>query len=276
MSEGTATEGAPTGRLFRSLRAEGDTANAAVPALTIDQAVGLRTVSLGDSTFGAPAVAPAAPLVTPSPAEDVFLDDGPPVGVAPGAAPAGGAAPGAASAGGAASVAVAGAVPVAGAEAASVAGASPAGGEAASGIGAGTTYAGGVGGRRGAHAAPGIRASGVWLVVIGVTVLVAFADVIVVGAVNWITGSALLAASVYGAFMVRIADWPIAVIAPPLAMFLAVVTAGQLTLGPITDLLVNEALMIVITLGNNVLWIFGATVAALVIVLLRRSRSRST
>ena len=256
MSEGTATEGAPTGRLFRSLRAEGDTANAAVPALTIDQAVGLRTVSLGDSTFGAPAVAPAAPLVTPSPAEDVFLDDGPPVGVAPGAAS------------GAASVAVAGAVPVAGAEAASVAGASPAG--------AGTTYVGGVGGRRGAHAAPGIRASGVWLVVIGVTVLVAFADVIVVGAVNWITGLALMAASVYGAFMVRMADWPIAVIAPPLAMFLAVVTAGQLTLGPITDLLVNEALMIVITLGNNVLWIFGATVAALVIVLLRRSRSRST
>ena len=261
MSEGTATEGAPTGRLFRSLRAEGDTANAAVPALTIDQAVGLRTVSLGDSTFGAPAVAPAAPLVTPSPAEDVFLDDGPPVGAASGAASAGGVASGAAS--GAASVAVAGAVPVAGAEAA------PA-------TGAGTTYVGGVGGRRGAHAAPGIRASGVWLVVIGVTVLVAFADVIVVGAVNWITGLALMAASVYGAFMVRMADWPIAVIAPPLAMFLAVVTAGQLTLGPITDLLVNEALMIVITLGNNVLWIFGATVAALVIVLLRRSRSRST
>ncbi len=254
MSEGTATEGAPTGRLFRSLRAEGDTANAAVPALTIDQAVGLRTVSLGDSTFGAPAVAPAAPLVTPSPAEDVFLDDGPPVGVAPGAAS------GAASAGGAASVAVAGPAPVA----------------VAAPAGAGTTYVGGVGGRRGAHAAPGIRASGVWLVVIGVTVLVAFADVIVVGAVNWITGLALMAASVYGAFMVRMADWPIAVIAPPLAMFLAVVTAGQLTLGPITDLLVNEALMIVITLGNNVLWIFGATVAALVIVLLRRSKSRST
>ena len=252
MSEGTATEGAPTGRLFRSLRAEGDTANAAVPALTIDQAVGLRTVSLGDSTFGAPAVAPAAPLVTPSPAEDVFLDDGPPVGAASGAASAGGVALGAASAGGAAPVAVA----------------APAS--------AGTTYVGGVGGRRGAHAAPGIRASGVWLVVIGVTVLVAFADVIVVGAVNWITGLALMAASVYGAFMVRMADWPIAVIAPPLAMFLAVVTAGQLTLGPITDLLVNEALMIVITLGNNVLWIFGATVAALVIVLLRRSRSRST
>ena len=263
MSEGTATEGASTGRLFRSLRAEGDTANSAVPALTIDQAVGLRTVSLGDSTFGASAVPPAAPLVAPSPAEDVFLDD------YSRAAPSSPSAAAGAAAGEAGEARVA-----AGAAAgeADGAGAEP----TASPAGLGTTYAGGVGGRRGAHAAPGIRASGVWLVVIGVTVLVAFADVVVVGAVNWITGLALVAASIYGAFMVRMTDWPIAVIAPPLAMFLAVITAGQLTLGPVTDLLVNEALMIVITLGNNVLWIFGATIAALVIVLIRRSRSRSS
>ena len=263
MSEGTATEGAPTGRLFRSLRAEGDTANSAVPALTIDQAVGLRTVSLGDSTFGASAVPPAAPLVAPSPAEDVFLDD------YSRAAPS---SPSAAAGAAAGEARVAGVAAGAAAGEAAGAGAEP----TASPAGLGTTYAGGVGGRRGAHAAPGIRASGVWLVVIGVTVLVAFADVVVVGAVNWITGLALVAASIYGAFMVRMTDWPIAVIAPPLAMFLAVITAGQLTLGPVTDLLVNEALMIVITLGNNVLWIFGATIAALVIVLIRRSRSRSS
>ena len=263
MSEGTATEGASTGRLFRSLRAEGDTANSAVPALTIDQAVGLRTVSLGDSTFGASAVPPAAPLVAPSPAEDVFLDD------YSRAAPS---SPSAAAGAAAGEARVAGVAAGAAAGEAAGAGAEP----TASPAGLGTTYAGGVGGRRGAHAAPGIRASGVWLVVIGVTVLVAFADVVVVGAVNWITGLALVAASIYGAFMVRMTDWPIAVIAPPLAMFLAVITAGQLTLGPVTDLLVNEALMIVITLGNNVLWIFGATIAALVIVLIRRSRSRSS
>lgn len=263
MSEGTATEGASTGRLFRSLRAEGDTANSAVPALTIDQAVGLRTVSLGDSTFGASAVPPAAPLVAPSPAEDVFLDD------YSRAAPS---SPSAAAGAAAGEARVAGVAAGAAAGEAAGAGAEP----TTSPAGLGTTYAGGVGGRRGAHAAPGIRASGVWLVVIGVTVLVAFADVVVVGAVNWITGLALVAASIYGAFMVRMADWPIAVIAPPLAMFLAVITAGQLTLGPVTDLLVNEALMIVITLGNNVLWIFGATIAALVIVLIRRSRSRSS
>jgi len=218
---GEARGGAPTGRLFRSLRADGDAASGAVPALSLDQAVGLKTVTLGDKEFGAAAPVPIlepVPIVTPSPAEDTFLDD-----------------------------------PVA---------------DAAVAV-AGTTY---VGGRRGAHAAPGIRASGVWLVVIGVTVLVAFADVTVVGAVNWITGVALLAASIYGALMVRRDDWPIAVIAPPLAMFLAVITAGQLTLGPISDFLVNETLMILITLGNNVLSVFGATVVAFVIVLVRRSR----
>ena len=274
MSEGTATEGASTGRLFRSLRAEGDTANSAVPALTIDQAVGLRTVSLGDSTFGASAVPPAAPLVAPSPAEDVFLDDYSRAAPSSPSAAAGAAAGEAGEARVAAGAAAGEARVAAGAAAGEAAGA---GAEpTASPAGLGTTYAGGVGGRRGAHAAPGIRASGVWLVVIGVTVLVAFADVVVVGAVNWITGLALVAASIYGAFMVRMTDWPIAVIAPPLAMFLAVITAGQLTLGPVTDLLVNEALMIVITLGNNVLWIFGATIAALVIVLIRRSRSRSS
>ncbi|MFM7211982.1 MAG: DUF6542 domain-containing protein [Actinomycetota bacterium] len=227
MSEGTAvgeaTGGAPTGRLFRSLRADGDAASGAVPALSLDQAVSLKTVTLGDGGFGAAA---PAPIVTPPPAEDTFLDD-------------------------------------------AVADAAVADAAVADAAVAGTTYGGG---RRGAHAAPGIRASGVWLVVIGVTVLVAFADVIVVGAINWITGVALLAASIYGAFMVRKEDWPIAVIAPPLAMFLAVITAGQLTLGPISDFLVNEALMILITLGDSVLWVFGATVAALVIVLVRRSR----
>jgi len=261
VSEGTVGAGAPTGRLFRSLRAEGDAANAAVPALTLDQAVGLKSVSLGDGTFGAPAGAPvsagaaAPPVVGPSPAEDAFLDDDPlPVG--------GGVVTGGAVLTGSA-VLTGGAV--------LTGDASEAGNSATAGTSGGTTY---VGGRRGAHAAPGIRASGVWLVVIGVTVIVAFADVVVVGAINWITGLALLAASIYGAFMVRMDDWPIAVIAPPLAIFLATITAGQLTLGPITDLLVSEALMILTTLGNNVVWIFGATLAALAIVLVRRSRSR--
>lgn len=186
-----------TGRLFRSLKADGDAATEAIPALALDQAVGLRTVTLGDPIVEAPPI--EEPVVVPEPTPP------PP-----------------------------------------------------------TT--------RGAHAAPGIRALGVWLVVIGVTVVVAFGDALVVGrnGLGWVTGIALLLASIYGAIVVRREDYVVAVIAPPIAFFLATLTAGQLTLLPSGSFLLRESLMIVTTLGNNAAWIFGSTLAALAIVLLRR------
>ena len=239
------TEGsAPTGRLFRSLRAEGDAADAAVPALSLDQAVGLRSVSLGEPLVAAapvaaaPAAAPVAAasavaVVEPSPAEDVFMPE-----------------------------------PEDPAETLGTATTSEAAAQA-------TAQAAG---RRGAHAAPGMKSGGIWIVVIGVTVLVAFADAIVFerAGLGWITGLALLAASIYGAFMVRPEDYLVAVIAPPIAFFIATITAGQLTLAPSGDLMLREALMIVSTLGNNAVWIFGSTLVALAIVLVRRWRSRSS
>ena len=205
---------APTGRLFRSLRAEGDAAGAALPALSLDQAVGLRTVSLGEP------LAPAPVIVEPSPAEDVFVDDD--IVEAP--------------------VVAAASAPTS---------------------------------RRGAHAAPGIRATGVWLVVIGVTVVFAFADALAVGrtGLGWLTGAALLISSIYAAIVVRRDDYLIAVIAPPIAFFIATITAGQLTLPGSGDLILSEALMIVTTLGNNAAWIFGSTLVALAIVLVRRART---
>jgi len=255
-----------TGRLFRSLRAEGAAADAAVPALTLDQAVGLRTVTLG-SGGDSPAHAPASAAPVAAPA-----------GAAPVAAPAEAAA--------ASVVAASAAPPVPAAfddehlEYAEVAPrpditdthtdtstdpSQAAGLAAASASGSG----------RGAHAARGVRATGIWLVVIGVTVVMGFADALVVGRtqLGWLTGVSLLAASVYGALVVRREDAIIAVIAPPLAFFLATITAGQLTLPPTGDLLVREAFMIVTTLGANALWIFGSTIVALVIVLVRRRRS---
>ncbi|MFZ8926958.1 MAG: DUF6542 domain-containing protein, partial [Candidatus Nanopelagicales bacterium] len=207
-----------TGRLFRSLRAEGAAADIAVPALSLDQAVGLRTVTLGTAPTSPPA-APATPAPAPAPtpsdppaALDSSLeyaevaprpDD--PVEIAPAAAISSPAAP---------------------------------------------TV-------RGAHAAPGVRPAGVWLVVIGVTVVMGFADALVVGRtqLGWLTGISLLAASIYGALVVRREDAIIAVIAPPLAFFLATVTAGQLTLPPTGDLLVREAFMIITTLGANAIWV---------------------
>ncbi|MFZ9986617.1 MAG: DUF6542 domain-containing protein [Candidatus Nanopelagicales bacterium] len=242
MSESAAS----TGRLFRSLRAEGDAADAAVPALTLDQAVGLRTVTLGGSS------SPVSPSTS-----------GPPVTVTPAAAAA--ATPSAPSP-----------VPLASVdhdpslEYAEVAPRpdptdTPIESDGAQGLPAG----------RRAHAAPGMRASGVWLVVIGVTVVMGFADALVVGRtqLGWLTGVSLLAASIYGALVVRRQDAIIAVIAPPLAFFVATITAGQLTLPTTGGLLVQEAFMIVSTLGANAAWVFGSTIVALVIVLVRRRRS---
>ena len=259
MSETTAG----TGRLFRSLRAEGAAADAAVPALTLDQAVGLRTVTLGgggDAPVSAPVTSVAAAPAVAAPVTSVAAA---PAVAAPAAAVA---AP------------VAALAEDADLEYAEVAprpeisnvdaNAGPA--QAAGLVTTGTSASG-----RGAHAAPGVRATGVWLVVIGVTVVMGFADAIVVGRtqLGWLTGVSLLAASVYGALVVRREDAIIAVIAPPLAFFLATITAGQLTLPPTGDLLVREAFMIVTTLGANALWIFGSTIVALVIVLVRRRRS---
>ena len=224
---------AGTGRLFRSLRAEGAAADSAVPALSIDQAVGLRTVTLG-STGAAPAAAPVV-AATVAPAMDPSLEY---AEVAPRLD--------------ADEVVIDGAV-VSSPEA-DVRGPTPG---------------------RGAHAAPGVRATGVWLVVVGVTVVMAFADVLAVNRtqLGWLTGISLLAASVYGALVVRREDAVIAVVAPPLAFFLATLTAGQLTLPPTGDLLVREAFMIITTLGANAVWIFGSTIVALAIVLVRRRRA---
>jgi hypothetical protein len=228
---------AGTGRLFRSLRAEGAAADDAVPALSLDQAVGLRTVTLGAGTAATPA-ASSEPVVAAVSVEDPrleYAEVAPRLDVAEPPAPA---------------LAV---VPAAGGESPS-SDAGPA---------------------RGAHAAPGIRPSGVWLVVLGVTVVMGLADALVVGRtqLGWLTGVSLLAASAYGALVVRQQDAIVAVIAPPLAFFLATITAGQLTLPPTGDLLVREAFMIITTLGANAVWIFGSTLVALAIVLVRRRRA---
>lgn len=230
-----------TGRLFRSLRAEGAAADIAVPALSLDQAVGLRTVTLGTAPTSPPA-APATPAPAPAPVPAPTPSD-PPAALDSSLEYA--------------EVAPRPDDPV-----------EPAPAAAISPPAAAPTV-------RGAHAAPGVRPAGVWLVVIGVTVVMGFADALVVGRtqLGWLTGISLLAASIYGALVVRREDAIIAVIAPPLAFFLATITAGQLTLPPTGDLLVREAFMIITTLGANAIWVFGSTFVALAIVLVRRRRS---
>ncbi|MDP4690347.1 MAG: hypothetical protein NWR17_06645 [Candidatus Nanopelagicales bacterium] len=218
MSESSTGDEVPgTGRLFRSLRAEGHSAETAVPALNLDEAVGLRTMTLGSGAAVA-SVPVASAAVASAPVASV------PVASAPVAAESAGATP-----------------------------------------------------PSDLPATAGLRASGVWFVVLGVTVVMGFADALVTGqtGLGWLTGISLLIASIYAALVVRRADAIVAVIAPPLAFFLATVTAGQLTIPQTGSLLIREAFMIVTTLGNNAIWIFGSTLIALGIVLIRRRRSQS-
>ena len=218
MSESSTGDEVPgTGRLFRSLRAEGHSAETAVPALNLDEAVGLRTMTLGSGAAVA-SVPVASAAVASAPVASV------PVASAPVAAESAGATP-----------------------------------------------------PSDLPATAGLRASGVWFVVLGVTVVIGFADALVTGqtGLGWLTGISLLIASIYAALVVRRADAIVAVIAPPLAFFLATVTAGQLTIPQTGSLLIREAFMIVTTLGNNAIWIFGSTLIALGIVLIRRRRSQS-
>ena len=130
--------------------------------------------------------------------------------------------------------------------------------------------------RRALSAERGFPASGVWLVVIGVTTLIAIADVIAIPpeSVGWLTGVALVAASAYSAFLVRLADRWIAVIAPPIAFLRATLIAGQLALPSSgSSLLVREALMVVTTLSVNAAWIVGAVLVSAALVLVRGRRA---
>lgn len=138
--------------------------------------------------------------------------------------------------------------------------------------------AGGRRGRRRRDAQPGHRARGitggaVYLIVIGVTLLVAFANVLIAGgAVGWLTGLALVISSVYAALTVRREDDTVAIIVPPVAFLVAALTAGQLFIGSAEGSLLNRAVVAFFTLADNWIWIIGATAAALVIVLVRRRR----
>jgi hypothetical protein len=123
------------------------------------------------------------------------------------------------------------------------------------------------------HRARGITGGAVYLIVIGVTVLVGFANALLAGgAVGWPTGVALLISSVYAALTVRRQDDVVAIIVPPVAFLVAALTAGQLFIGSAEGSLLNRAVVAFFTLADNWFWILGATAAALVIVLVRRRR----
>jgi hypothetical protein len=134
--------------------------------------------------------------------------------------------------------------------------------------------------RRRGRATQAPRASGrgasglvISLVVIVVTVAVGFADAVLGdGTLGWPTGLALLLASVYGAFAVRRDADTIAFLIPPVAFLVAALTAGQVFLDSGEGSLINRAVIVFFTLAENWIWILGSTLAALIVVLVRRRR----
>ena len=124
------------------------------------------------------------------------------------------------------------------------------------------------------HRSRHITGGAVYLIVIGVTVLVGFANALLArGDIGWPTGLALLASSVYAALVVRREDDTVAIIVPPIAFLVAALTAGQLFLGSAEGTILNRAVVVFFTLADNWVWVIGATVAALAIVLVRRRRT---
>lgn len=108
--------------------------------------------------------------------------------------------------------------------------------------------------------------------VAGVTVLIGIADVIVTGQIGWLTGIALLLVSIYAASSVRPQDGYWAIVTPPLAFLLTTITVGQATVTG-GGFWVRQGLLIPFTLGRAALWIVAATSAAALIVVVRRRRA---
>ena len=124
-----------------------------------------------------------------------------------------------------------------------------------------------------ARGADGLTALAVYVLIFGVTLIAAFMNALILnGKVGWPTGLALVAVTVFCALKVRREDDLVAIITPPIAFFLAAITAAQLFLGSAQHSLLNRAVVTFFTLADNWIWIIGATVAALVIVLVRRRR----
>jgi hypothetical protein len=119
----------------------------------------------------------------------------------------------------------------------------------------------------------GIPARAVYILIIGVTLLVAFVNAFVAsGGIAWPTGAAMLAVTIYCALKVRREDDLVVIITPPIAFFVAAITAAQVFIGSAERSLLNRAVVVFFTLADNWIWIIGTTLVALVIVVVRRRR----
>ncbi len=121
----------------------------------------------------------------------------------------------------------------------------------------------------------GMSAAQVWLVITGFTFIVGLIDGFFhrggseASALTWITGLALLLATIVTAIRVSPSARWYPVIVPPLAFLITTITAGQFGLSTTGSLVIREGLMVLTTLGRNAIWIIASVIIALVIVLVK-------
>ena len=118
----------------------------------------------------------------------------------------------------------------------------------------------------------GLRPNGAYAIVIGVTFVAGLASALLLGSgTGLLTGLVLLIASALVAVRVRMPDAAVAVIAPPIAFFVACVTVGQIGLSGSAGL-TGRLLDVFFMLSSGWYWVIGPSAVALGIVIWRRRR----
>ena len=121
----------------------------------------------------------------------------------------------------------------------------------------------------------GFTSMAAYLFVIVVTLVAGLIDAFAFGeGLGAFTGIFLLIATVIAALRVQVQDAIVPVLAAPIAMLIAALTVGQLNLGNSGTSLTSRAVAFFFTFANNWLWIFASVIIALVVMIVRRSRSR--
>jgi hypothetical protein len=125
-----------------------------------------------------------------------------------------------------------------------------------------------------AFGSPAIPTFALWIIISSATLVFGFVNALTSsGHLGSLTGIALLLSTIASALLVRRSDLFLVVIAPPLMFGLAALTVGQFFLGSAGGLL-NRLVEVFFTLGANWYWIVGSVVAAAVVLIVRRARSR--
>lgn len=123
---------------------------------------------------------------------------------------------------------------------------------------------------RHAKVRPALTVPGLIVLDVVIVVIAALIDVWLTGHISMLTNIVFVICCVVGALFVKRDDMQPAWIIPPLGYFAAVLIAGQFDLPTQKSWFLRQASMIGQSLGFNAWWIIGGTLAAFIIVLVRR------